>query len=459
MAFEVPRQQTSSSPRAITKASVLCNLDHDATIDITTFRAVGSEPEGTSSIVPRLPKLQYQNHRVMATAVTNAESARNISGATIFIGYVFAALLLTMMIIGDLFKAYRTRIQAKPRSKDMTEIFKQLQIFIALAVLSFSTLSYHMLSYLICSYRTWATHTSSGTTPNLCGLFSVKSLQSIWQWLTESTLFKGFAETICQNKANYWWTQQALLVTMAAALFISIEGKPVERKGLKLSSKVDRSRNIAGSRRQVPHLWAYLAIGQILPISFAQNLFFIATRLFPIPDPKRIMRIPGLNSQCLPLAMYCSAVHLVPRSVGTTSFVPIVVLIRALLLCPLLVRMMNTGSRTNASQNVHAGYSATYRMALACAGFLSAQETFRAFVDDGFSQVLVAINSNPAVSALGYDFILYVISCWTYRKHGAFRCIDVAVSHAWEATNSLGIQRGNLNSAEGGLNNEGAAEL
>lgn len=170
----------------------------------------------------------------------------------------------------------------------------------------------------------------------------------------------------------------------------------------------------------MPHLWAYLAIGQILPISFAQNLFFIATRLFPIPDPKETMRIPGLNSQCLPLAIYYSAVHLVPRSVGTTSFVPIVVLIRSLLLYPLVVRIMGMGSRTRASQDIHTGYSATYRMALACAGFLFAQETFRAVVDDGVSQVLVAINSNPAVSALSYDFILYVISCCAYRKLRAF---------------------------------------
>ncbi|KAI4108027.1 MAG: hypothetical protein L6R37_001309 [Teloschistes peruensis] len=353
----------------------------------------------STSPLSDLSDLSLKKPGVMARAIANAESARNVTGAVLFTGYVVAALLLTMMILGDLFKAYRTQIQARSCLKDMTGISKQLQVFIALAVASFSTLSYHMLSYLIFSYRIWATHTTSSTIQGLSGVFGVKGLQSIWQWLTESTLFKDFAETICQSSANYWWTQQALLVTMASALFISIEGKAVE------------------------------SIGQILPISFAQNLFFIATRLFPTPDPKETMRIPGLNWQCLPIALYCSAVHLVPRSVGTTSFVPIVVLIRSLLLCPLLVRMMDTGSRTRASQDVHAGYSATYRMALACAGSLFAQKTFRAVVDDGISQVLVAIYSNPAVSALGYDFILYVISCCAYRKLRAFHSKSALTCH------------------------------
>ncbi|KAI4204028.1 MAG: hypothetical protein LQ350_001421 [Teloschistes chrysophthalmus] len=166
----------------------------------------------------------------MATAIANAESARNVTGAALFTGYVLAALLLTIMILGDLFKAYRTRFQARPCWEDMTDISKQLQVFIALAVLSFSTLSYHMLNYLIFSYRRWATYTTSSTIQGLSGVFGVQGLQSIWQWLTESTLFKDFAETICQSSANYWWTQQALLVTMASALFISIEGKVVECK-------------------------------------------------------------------------------------------------------------------------------------------------------------------------------------------------------------------------------------
>ncbi|KAL8693386.1 MAG: hypothetical protein Q9218_001778 [Villophora microphyllina] len=333
----------------------------------------------------------------MATSSANADPAQNVAGAVIFTGYVLGALLLTMLIVTDLYKAYHSQSPSKPSPNSISIVSKQLQIYIALAVLSFSTLSFHMLNYLIYSYRAWATHTSPGTIQGPGEVLSGQGLQSIWQWLTQSTLFKDFAETICENSANYWWTQQALLVTMASALFISIEG----------------------SRRQVPHLWAYLAVGQILPISFAQNLFFVATLLFPIPDPKRSVQIPGLKTQCVPLLSYYGAVLLVPRSVDKTGFVPIIVLIRALLLYPLLVRTMAIGSRTIALQDIQASYSASYRLAFACSAFLFMQQTFRAFNGNSSSQVLAAINSNPAVSALGYDYLLYVISCCAYLKHGS----------------------------------------
>ena len=165
----------------------------------------------------------------MASIGTGSEPIHNVAGATVFVCYVLAALFLSTLIVIDLCQSYSAR--PSPSTNQAKNSSNRLQIFVALAILSFSILSYHMLTYLIYSYQKWATSNNLEALPGLyvpSDIFTISSLhflRRIWQWLTESTLFLDFAETICLNSANFWWTQQALLVTMASALFISIEGE------------------------------------------------------------------------------------------------------------------------------------------------------------------------------------------------------------------------------------------
>ncbi|KAL8722408.1 MAG: hypothetical protein Q9225_001087 [Loekoesia sp. 1 TL-2023] len=165
----------------------------------------------------------------MASIDNDTNQMPNVTGAVIFVGYVLAALLLTTLIVVNLYRAYLSRPSWS--SKEPSRVSNQFQVFVALAVLSFSTLSYHMLNYLIYSFRAWAEPEGLAILPGLHiskGLLSSSNLgftAHLWQWLTESVLFYDFAKTICQNSANFWWTLQALLVSMASALFISIEGK------------------------------------------------------------------------------------------------------------------------------------------------------------------------------------------------------------------------------------------
>ena len=174
------------------------------------------------------------SRRTMASVSTNSESASNVTGATIFVGYVLAALCLSTLIVLDLYQSYKS--QNNSSSARTPSVFSRLQIFLALAVLSFSTLSYHMLSYLIYMYNKWVTTHDPEVIPGPSNLLTLSTMQAprqIWQWLTESALFLDFAETICKNSANFWWTQQALFVSMASALFISIEGEASHAHNLK----------------------------------------------------------------------------------------------------------------------------------------------------------------------------------------------------------------------------------
>lgn len=154
----------------------------------------------------------------------------NITGALIFSAYVLSALLLTLFIARSLLNLYQKLSRSEDR-KPAQDLEKLLQVFSALSVLSFSTLSYHMLSYLIFSYKSWAKSNSVRLPQILLGQGGLLGSRDqrvelhVWQWLTSSTLFKDFAETICGTSARFWWTQQALLVTMGWSVFMSFEGQ------------------------------------------------------------------------------------------------------------------------------------------------------------------------------------------------------------------------------------------
>ena len=153
---------------------------------------------------------------------------RNLTGAIIFTAYVIAALLLTALLSRDLVNAY---LYLPKSLRNQDGLHKQLQAVAGLCVMSFSVLSYHMMDYLIESYQTWANNRGIALPYQLCGKMGLLGSEQqraplyIWTWLKTSTLFQNFAQTIVVPSEHFWWTQQALLVTMAWSVFMSIEGR------------------------------------------------------------------------------------------------------------------------------------------------------------------------------------------------------------------------------------------
>lgn len=195
------------------------------------------------------------------------------------------------------------------------------------------------------------------------------------------------------------------------------------RKQTYIKAHLVDSTPATGSRRQIPHLWAYLAVGQILPISFAQNLFFVAMILFPITSDQgrgATTQIPGPVTQCLPVAAYYILLARAPTSIGNPiSMSIIIVLLRILLLCPSLLLRASvffealgvTSTSTSTQDAQSGGYTTSYVLALFCSSVLFLQQTAWALRGHKVGEILTAINSSPAVSALGYDFMWYVVSC------------------------------------------------
>ena len=165
----------------------------------------------------------------MASASMERETIRNTTGAIIFTAYVIAALLLTAILCRDLVNAFFLDLPKSLRNRD--GLHNRIRVFACLSILSFSLLSYHMTDYLIVSYERWANERKIALPDRLYGkrgLFGPMENQRvpllIWEWLTTSTLFQDFAQTICQSRENFWWTQQALFITMAWSVYMSVEG-------------------------------------------------------------------------------------------------------------------------------------------------------------------------------------------------------------------------------------------
>lgn len=96
-------------------------------------------------------------------------------------------------------------------------------MLLVMSGLSFTSLSFYMLKFLIHSYAQW-------TRGNRLVEYEFQDQtyynpQEIWKWVTGSTLFKDFAEAICNDPSRFWWTQLALLYSMAWNLYMSVEGE------------------------------------------------------------------------------------------------------------------------------------------------------------------------------------------------------------------------------------------
>ena len=156
----------------------------------------------------------------------------NTVGAITFFSYIFAALAFTGIIINDVWSVHRTR---PGRSQQSSRIGApsplRLLVSILSAIASFSTLSYHMLNFLFASYSGWS-HQNDVKAPtaligaqSITGISGQRAKLQIWRWATSSTLFQDFAEAICADSRQYFWTQKALLYSFVWNWYMAEEGQ------------------------------------------------------------------------------------------------------------------------------------------------------------------------------------------------------------------------------------------
>ena len=92
----------------------------------------------------------------------------------------------------------------------------------------------------------------------------------IAKWLADTPVYVDAAEIIAEKARRYWWGQQIDLGLISWTMLLATEGR----------------------RRNIPMLWSYLALAHLVNLSLAQNLFYVAMIMTPVPLPNETD--PGL---------------------------------------------------------------------------------------------------------------------------------------------------------------------
>ncbi|KAM0701412.1 hypothetical protein Q7P35_011773 [Cladosporium inversicolor] len=303
----------------------------------------------------------------------------NYLGAAIFWVYNVFALVFTGTTLRTL---YRLQQLHKTKKHNTGAIW----LFSGLALVSFATLSTNMLNVLIQSFNDWSVDRDPVQLANLPS--------AIWQWSVTSSLFRDFGEAIVGDSARFFWVQSALLATLSVFNYMGTEGR----------------------QRGVPQLWSFFCLSQIMPISFAQNLFYIALLLTPQSEGQLHF---NKSRAVMASAVYCLCLACAQMYAGTEKLVLIILAARAVLMTPLFLKAGRFAT-TVTSEKVpvdRATGDELQRIVLKTSIIMTGMKVYQA-MEEGFSPQSIpsALFSHPAVTSLGCDFVLSAVSfaAWAY---------------------------------------------
>lgn len=200
---------------------------------------------------------------------------------------------------------------------------------------------------------------------------SLPILARMTLWLQESELFEQAWAKVCGDPFTWWFSEQLCLYTIAWTVFILRQG----------------------SGHGIKNVWAYMILGQLVAISVASNLFYVAI-LGAYPAG---LRLPGRTvslSVAGPIGLSVLTVFLSPYT-NSTTFLPNLLSMHALLIVPLISPPFGR----------HVKLADLYYYLFVVGALLRikayvALGSFRAIL-----QLPFTLHSHPAMSSIGYDII------------------------------------------------------
>ncbi|KAI8375866.1 hypothetical protein BD560DRAFT_392137 [Blakeslea trispora] len=175
------------------------------------------------------------------------------------------------------------------------------RVFFLLAMVSLGSTWTYMFQFFFYSYRQWQKTTTLAL-----------SLNSISHWLHQTSLFDSAWRQVSVGAWPWLWSHQLCSLTVSVwTPILAIEGY----------------------QRQIPFMWAYMLLGQVVAISFASCLAFAVFLAYPVV----VTHVPNNLIQRLAV---CSAgglatVVLSPFVAEGTGFMPNLLVMHALLILPL----------------------------------------------------------------------------------------------------------------------------
>lgn len=211
-------------------------------------------------------------------------------------------------------------------------------------------------------------------------------LVRVANWLRNTALFEQAWTIVCDGPLRWWWSEQLCLFTVGFwTVFLLTKGR----------------------EHGVKHVWAYMLFGQLVAISVATNLFFLA--LVPLTKEKTKAAsgaVPRAGPSSVPPVLWMSVlaslatVSLVPHSLRHNYFLENLLVMHALLVLPLLPlpspRAVRLRMRTRTLYGLVALLSAAVRIrTVTVSGSLTA----------GPGTLWAVLNSHPAQASIGWDVV------------------------------------------------------
>ncbi|KPM40637.1 hypothetical protein AK830_g5905 [Neonectria ditissima] len=334
-------------------------------------------------------------------------------------GHLVVAVYLMVQASRSLHKAYRGLGPSQDTRGRVAWRNKLLPVFAGLASISLLRQVYGLSAYAVLSYKVWASgrgvelptqfYGNNGIFPpgeNATPVYLV-------QWLSDTPIHLDAVEIIAEKARRFWWGQQVDSGLVSWSMLLAIEGR----------------------RRNIPLLWSYQLLGQLVSLSFAQNLFFVAILLTPSPLPAngngslRASRYARMRNKLFApnptnwtphawvfpmiLAFNFVAMLSMPSQANTEHFKYLVLASRSLSLAPLAVHYILPKSWGSIHDDPHSAYS-------------SYKQLFRALFVGSF-----VLHVRASLVGLAYN-----APDAYYHRHSVHLPFDLEQRSAWERTTS-----------------------
>ncbi|KAJ5812332.1 hypothetical protein N7474_008633 [Penicillium riverlandense] len=382
----------------------------------------------------------------MSSAITTYRSL------PILLSYITICATLSLHTCRTIHARYKTR---QPRndwssSNTTTNPRRNFMVFASLAALSLAATWYYMFAFFAHSYRAWAGSQHSQTQQLLhaaggSGALSIPTIFKLEMWLRDAKLFREAWETVIESPARFWWSGQIFLWATGWSLFLGVMAR----------------------RHRIPHVWMYMVVGQIVAISFAQNLFFatiLVSRRGLSSHGNGTQRgnddnydndkddhhvcdwTPPLLLELIPIATSLLSTVLVPSTAHTKHFMLILLIPHLLLFVPAMLRprrSRSSGGSEGSTARLHGSgsdsvdvdtatkrYVVFFRWIFASSVLVQAVSTVGVVRDvvgtgtravDGVASceavvraLFRAVYEHPAVSSVSWDVIFCTVGAGTW---------------------------------------------
>ncbi|KXX75033.1 hypothetical protein MMYC01_207883 [Madurella mycetomatis] len=250
-------------------------------------------------------------------------------------------------------------------------------VFTTLSVLSLATTWSYMFAYFRWSYLDWAANSSPVADANQ---------PRLGEWLRDTSLFKQAWFSALETPARAWWTLQIFGFCAIWSVMLSVQA---------------RKRNIA-------HIWVFMLLGQIVAISFATNLFFLAVLVHDAGAnkkmPSNMRKLRARSSDTVILLAHLAITILLLGNLDGSYFMYLLLAPHVLAFAPILRdRLLHSGTPP------HQLREPSKLLQLGILAALISMGTSRAFNQGAdWRVILKTLHEHPAVSSVGWD----VICCW-----------------------------------------------